>query len=238
MHLVAELFDNATAFSPPDTSITVEARRVGDRAVLQVEDRGIGMSPDQYADLNERLATPPMVDVAVSRMMGLVVVARLAARHGVKVELRPAHERGTVADVLLPSGVLVPRALAGRTHAPAGFPAVRPSIGPERRSRRRSAGDRSSAPPLALESGLGAAGGASGARRPLGRSGRRRPSTAAAADASARRLRPMVRTRPTVHRSAPEPAPGVRCRPAGSPARGLGAALTGAARRIPSARWH
>ena len=127
VHLVAELFDNATAFSPPDTSIRVEARRLGDRAVLRVEDRGIGMSPDQYAELNERLATPPMVDVAVSRMMGLVVVARLAARHGVKVELQPAHDRGTVADVLLPSGVLVPRALAGRTHAPSGFPAVRPA---------------------------------------------------------------------------------------------------------------
>ncbi|MGE5830329.1 MAG: nitrate- and nitrite sensing domain-containing protein, partial [Micromonosporaceae bacterium] len=132
VHLVAELFDNATAFSPPDSSITVEARRLGDRAVLQVEDRGIGMSPDQYADLNERLATPPLVDVAVSRMMGLVVVARLAARHSVKVELRPAQERGTVADVLLPSGVLVPRALAGRTKAPVGFPASRPPTGPQR----------------------------------------------------------------------------------------------------------
>jgi signal transduction histidine kinase len=132
VHLVAELFDNATAFSPPDSTITVEARRLGDRAVLQVEDRGIGMSPDQYEELNERLATPPMVDVAVSRMMGLVVVARLAARHSVKVELRPAQERGTVADVLLPSGVLVPRALAGRTKAPIGFPASRPPTGSQR----------------------------------------------------------------------------------------------------------
>ena len=124
VHLVAELFDNATAFSPPDSTVIVEARRFGDRAVLYVEDHGIGVSPDQLAELNERLATPPMVDVAVSRMMGLVVVARLAARHGVKVELRPAPERGTVADVLLPTSVLVPRALAGRG-APAGTPLVR-----------------------------------------------------------------------------------------------------------------
>ncbi len=145
VHLVAELFDNATAFSPPDASIAVEARRVGDRSVLHVQDRGIGMSPDQYAELNERLATPPMVDVAVSRMMGLVVVARLAARHGVKVELRPAQERGTIADVLLPSGVLVPRALAGRTQAPTGFPAARqPGMPPVRTI---------FPPPLALESG-------------------------------------------------------------------------------------
>src|SRR5581483_2219752 len=114
VHLVAELLDNATAFSPPDSAVIVEARRVGDRAVLLVEDHGIGISPEQLAEQNERLANPPMVDVAVSRMMGLVVVARLAARHGVKVELRPAQERGTIADVLLPTSVLVPRALSGR----------------------------------------------------------------------------------------------------------------------------
>jgi signal transduction histidine kinase len=153
VHLVAELFDNATAFSPPDTTVTVEARRLGDRAVLQVEDRGIGMSPDQYADLNERLATPPMVDVAVSRMMGLVVVARLAARHGVRTELRPGPERGTIADVLMPSGVLVPRALAGRGQVPTGFPAVHsPVAGPALGASQYGQGP-SFAPPLALEGG-------------------------------------------------------------------------------------
>jgi signal transduction histidine kinase len=117
VHLIAELLDNATAFSPPDSAVVVEARRVGDRAVLLVEDRGIGISPDQLTELNERLANPPVVDVAVSRMMGLVVVARLAARHGVKVELRGARERGTIADLTMPASVLVPRALAGRPAA-------------------------------------------------------------------------------------------------------------------------
>lgn len=114
VHLVAELFDNATAFSSPDSHVMVEARRVGDRASLYVEDQGIGISPEQLHDLNERLATPPQVDVAVSRMMGLVVVARLASRHGVKVELRPGTDRGTVAEVVMPTSVLVPRALSGR----------------------------------------------------------------------------------------------------------------------------
>jgi signal transduction histidine kinase len=118
VHLIAELFDNATAFSPPDSIVMVEARRVGDRAVLFVEDQGIGITPEMLADINERLATPPMVDVAVSRMMGLVVVARLGARHSIKVELRPAADRGTIADVTLPQSVLVPRALAGRGQAP------------------------------------------------------------------------------------------------------------------------
>ncbi|GIJ77298.1 Signal transduction histidine kinase [Micromonospora phaseoli] len=127
VHLVAELFDNATAFSPPDSQVLVEARRVGDRASLYVEDRGIGMSAEQLADLNERLATPPQVDVAVSRMMGLVVVARLASRHGVKVELRPGSDRGAVAEVTLPPTVLVPRALSGRGQQPPALPA---SAGP------------------------------------------------------------------------------------------------------------
>jgi signal transduction histidine kinase len=148
VHLVAELFDNATAFSPPDSTVIVEARRVGDRAVLYVEDHGIGISPDQLAELNERLATPPMVDVAVSRMMGLVVVARLAARHGVKVELRPAPERGTVADVLLPTAVLVPRALSGRGPT-AGSPLIREMPAPGQPVPPRAP----FTSPLALESG-------------------------------------------------------------------------------------
>ncbi len=111
VHLVAELFDNATSFSPPDSIVTIEARRVGDRCVLYVEDQGLGLTAEQLAEINERLATPPLVDVTVSRMMGLVVVSRLAARHGVKVELRRRAEGGTVADVTLPASVLVPRAI-------------------------------------------------------------------------------------------------------------------------------
>ncbi|GAA2619212.1 hypothetical protein GCM10010399_57820 [Dactylosporangium fulvum] len=157
VHLVAELLDNATAFSPPDSAVIVEARRVGDRAVLLVEDHGIGVSPEQLAELNDRLANPPMVDVAVSRMMGLVVVARLAARHGVKVELRAARERGTIADMTLPTGVLVPRALSGR--ATAGMPtAGMPAVGPDDMVEARPIPAASTplsplASPLALESG-------------------------------------------------------------------------------------
>ncbi|MCW2641635.1 MAG: putative sensor-like histidine kinase [Dactylosporangium sp.] len=164
VHLIAELLDNATAFSPPDSPVVVEARRVGDRAVLIVEDRGIGISPDQLRELNERLANPPMVDVAVSRMMGLVVVARLAARHGVKVELRPARERGTVADLTLPASVLVPRALAGRGGMPVAGSrelagADRPTGAPERSPL---------GPPLALESASSAVAPPIAPREPAG----------------------------------------------------------------------
>ncbi|MEV8513875.1 nitrate- and nitrite sensing domain-containing protein [Dactylosporangium sp. NPDC051484] len=153
VHLIAELLDNATAFSPPDSAVIVEARRVGDRSVLLVEDHGIGVSPEQLAELNDRLANPPMVDVAVSRMMGLVVVARLAARHGVKVELRAARERGTIADVTVPAGVLVPRALSGRPAAgmpTAGMPAAGPDDVVQARSIQSGPAPHS---PLALESG-------------------------------------------------------------------------------------
>ncbi|WP_432985657.1 nitrate- and nitrite sensing domain-containing protein [Dactylosporangium sp. CA-233914] len=163
VHLVAELLDNATAFSPPDSAVIVEARRVGDRAVLLVEDHGIGVSPEQLAELNDRLANPPMVDVAVSRMMGLVVVARLAARHGVKVELRAARERGTIADMTLPAGVLVPRALSGRVSAgmpTAGMPAVGPNDVVQARPIPSTPAPRSPlASPLALESGPAGLGG-------------------------------------------------------------------------------
>ncbi|MBE1486945.1 signal transduction histidine kinase [Plantactinospora soyae] len=148
VHLVAELFDNATAFSPPDSQVMVEARRVGDRATLYVEDRGIGITAEQLHDLNERLATPPAVDVTVSRMMGLVVVARLASRHGVQVELRPGTDRGTVADVTLPTSVLIPRALSGRAQHPGGLPPTAQSPSPAAPAQRPAFGA-----PLALESG-------------------------------------------------------------------------------------
>ncbi|GLY95590.1 nitrate- and nitrite sensing domain-containing protein [Actinoplanes sp. NBRC 103695] len=154
VHLVAELFDNATAFSPPNSTVLVEARRLGDGAILSVEDRGIGISHEQLRDLNERLANPPLVDVAVSRMMGLVVVARLANRHGVKVELRPAGaERGTVAEVGLPISVLISSSAANRL--PSGGNQPQPAFG----------GDPATtqvrpqfAEPLALESGRGGGG--------------------------------------------------------------------------------
>jgi len=151
VHLVAELFDNATAFSPPNSTVIVEARRLGDGALLSVEDRGIGISREQLRDLNERLANPPMVDVAVSRMMGLVVVARLANRHGVKVELRPSDtERGTVAEVGLTAGVLMGSANAamapgGRMPVGNGFDGGSP----------QQFGRSAFAEPLALESGRG-----------------------------------------------------------------------------------
>ena len=224
VHLVAELLDNATAFSPPDSAVIVEARRVGDRSVLLVEDHGIGVSPEQLNELNERLANPPMVDVAVSRMMGLVVVARLAARHGVKVELRAARERGTIADMTLPAGVLVPRALSGRANAgmpTAGMPAVGPNDMVQARPIPSTPAPRSPlASPLALESGPAPVGGGNGG----------------AALRHAHQQRPVRRRCP--HRRA---ADGQRLRQrcpaaAGDAARGQRAASVRSAQRLPRRR--
>ncbi|BCB86776.1 sensor histidine kinase [Phytohabitans suffuscus] len=107
VRLVAELLDNATRFSPPNTVVVADARRIRDYVLIQIEDRGLGLTEDQLEALNHRLSQPPAVDVAAFRLMGLAVVGRLASRYGVRVELRPNVEGGTVAQVTLPSGIVV-----------------------------------------------------------------------------------------------------------------------------------
>jgi len=75
-------------------------------ALLDISDRGVGMDADEMAHANWRLDNPPVVDVAVSRRMGLFVVARLASRHGIRVRLRPASMGGLTALVWLPDEVI------------------------------------------------------------------------------------------------------------------------------------
>jgi signal transduction histidine kinase len=107
IHLVAELIENATVFSPPNTPIEVRADRVGTGLVAEIEDRGLGLSAGELADINRRLATPPEFDLADSEQLGLFVVARLAARHNIRVSLRPSAYGGITAILLLPFGVIV-----------------------------------------------------------------------------------------------------------------------------------
>ncbi|GAA2165185.1 hypothetical protein GCM10010403_42330 [Glycomyces rutgersensis] len=113
VHLIAELMDNATAFSPPESPVLVEAEqmRTADSPQgairVRINDIGIGMPPGQIEDINRQLSeSADAIDLASSRMMGLVVVARLAKRHDVRVELRPGEQRGTVAEVILGEAVL------------------------------------------------------------------------------------------------------------------------------------
>ncbi|AVT33431.1 ATPase [Plantactinospora sp. BC1] len=107
VRLVAELLDNATRFSPPHTTVVADARRIRDYVLIQVEDRGLGLSEEQMDALNRRLAEPPAVDVAAFRLMGLAVVGRLAHRHDIRVDLRRNVEGGTVAQVTLPASTVV-----------------------------------------------------------------------------------------------------------------------------------
>ena len=111
-HLLAELLENATSFSPPDTAVVVSGAVSATGFVLAVSDQGIGMPPDRIAEANKLLAKPPVVGLALSRALGLHVVGSLAARHGISVELRPGAPGGVVALVALPTAVLEPRPVA------------------------------------------------------------------------------------------------------------------------------
>ncbi|MER6762622.1 MULTISPECIES: sensor histidine kinase [Amycolatopsis] len=109
VHVLAELLDNATYFSEPETKITVRAVITRKKALaIQVTDHGVGMTEERLAEVNERLADPPDLDVSVTRRMGLYVVARLAQRHGIEVRLRENEdiEGGVIARVVVPVELL------------------------------------------------------------------------------------------------------------------------------------
>jgi signal transduction histidine kinase len=109
VHLVAEIVENATTFSPEDTQVYVTGQPLTSGGVLlDITDNGVGISEQEMAHANWRLDNPPVVDVAVSRRMGLFVVGRLAARHGVRVRLRHAQSGGLTALIWLPESVASP----------------------------------------------------------------------------------------------------------------------------------
>ncbi len=104
-HILAELLDNATRYSPPDKQVGVAVWRLWDRAVVQIVDEGVGMTAERRAVHNAALLEP-QAGIGDVRSMGLHVVARLAARHGIVVELRDSSGPGTIAEVTLPAKVL------------------------------------------------------------------------------------------------------------------------------------
>ncbi|RAG84749.1 hypothetical protein DN069_15020, partial [Streptacidiphilus pinicola] len=105
-HLLAELVENATAFSPPHTKVLVAGEQVGAGYAVEIEDRGLGMGKEAIAEANRRIADAQQADLFDSDRLGLFVVSRLARRHGVRVSLRPSAYGGTTAVVLLPSALL------------------------------------------------------------------------------------------------------------------------------------
>jgi signal transduction histidine kinase len=125
-HLLAELLENATSFSPPESAVVVSGATTSNGFVLAITDQGIGMPPEKVAEANALLAKPPVVGLALSRALGLHVVGSLAARHGITVELRPGAPLGLVALVTLPSAIL-----ENQTVAPAADPVFAPDVGPD-----------------------------------------------------------------------------------------------------------
>jgi signal transduction histidine kinase len=104
---VSELIENATAFSPPQSQVLVESRQRGDGSVMiDVLDQGVGIAAAELREANHRVAGGGGVDVPVSRQMGLFVVGRLTARHGIRVRLTARAEGGTCASVLVPAGLV------------------------------------------------------------------------------------------------------------------------------------
>jgi signal transduction histidine kinase len=112
IHLLAELIENATFYSPNSTEVQVRAGRVANGFVVEIEDRGIGIGEEGLDRINERLANPPEFDPVNSDQLGLFVVARLAARHRIKVTIRQSPYGGTEAVVLLPHQIVVARGRA------------------------------------------------------------------------------------------------------------------------------
>ncbi|MFE5767223.1 nitrate- and nitrite sensing domain-containing protein [Streptomyces sp. NPDC056485] len=105
-HLLAELIENAAQFSPPHTKVRVSGEPVGAGYVLEVEDRGLGMGPESLREANRRIEQSEALDLFDSDRLGLFVVSRLSARHGVRVHLRTSPYGGTTAVVLLPNSLL------------------------------------------------------------------------------------------------------------------------------------
>ncbi len=119
IHLIAELVENATTFSPPTTRVEIRADIVGNGFAVEIEDRGLGLTAEELASINQRLASPPEFDLANSDQLGLFVVGQLAARHGIRVSLRESPYGGTTAIVLMPHSVIV-REGEARPAGPAG----------------------------------------------------------------------------------------------------------------------
>ncbi|MBI2705437.1 MAG: HAMP domain-containing protein [Actinobacteria bacterium] len=106
-HLLSELMENATHFSPPDTMVEIVGHRSDDGSyIISVSDQGIGMSAEQLAEANIQLARPPLVGLALSRSLGFIVIGRLAQRFDISVKLTASPSGGVTALVSLPTVIV------------------------------------------------------------------------------------------------------------------------------------
>ncbi|HEY6481423.1 MAG TPA: nitrate- and nitrite sensing domain-containing protein, partial [Streptosporangiaceae bacterium] len=107
IHLIAELAENATVFSPPNTPVKISGDIVGRGFAVEIEDRGLGITEERLAEINANLSDPPAFDLSGSDRLGLFIAARLARRHDIKITLRPSVYGGTSAIVIIPMALVV-----------------------------------------------------------------------------------------------------------------------------------
>jgi signal transduction histidine kinase len=121
IHMIAELAENATMFSPPNTPVVIHGDIVGKGFAVEIEDRGLGLSDERLEHVNEVLANPPPFDPSASDQLGLFVAGQLAKRHNIKITLRPSPYGGITAIVLIPQNLVVPEGSHAKDpSAPAG----------------------------------------------------------------------------------------------------------------------
>jgi signal transduction histidine kinase len=107
IHMIAELAENATIYSPPNTPVRVHGDVVGRGFAVEIEDRGLGISEEKLAEINNNLASPPQFDLSGSEQLGLFVAGQLAKRHDIRITLQGSPFGGTTAVVLIPKALVV-----------------------------------------------------------------------------------------------------------------------------------
>jgi signal transduction histidine kinase len=107
IHLIAELAENATIFSPPNSPVRIHGDIVGRGYAVEIEDRGLGLTGEKLAEINQNLAHPPQLDLTGSEQLGLFVAGQLARRHDIRITLQESPYGGVTAIVLIPNALVV-----------------------------------------------------------------------------------------------------------------------------------
>ncbi|MGP3930228.1 sensor histidine kinase [Nonomuraea sp. KM88] len=159
IHLLAEVIENAVSFSPPYTSVQVSGQLVANGYVIEIEDRGLGMKPEDLESANERIADPPEFRITGTARLGLYVVSQLAKRHDIQVVLKASPYGGTTVVVLLPQELVQldptpePQQNGGRERLPRRASAVatatKPAVGENVRTLKSARRSSDQGPPLA-----------------------------------------------------------------------------------------
>jgi anti-sigma regulatory factor (Ser/Thr protein kinase) len=189
-HMIAELVENALAFSPPDAEVEIQSRYIGDRYLIAISDQGVGMKPDDLARANGRLRGEESVLLAPTRYLGHWVVGRLAQQMSVDVQLTLSPVVGTTARVILPASLLV----AAPTIE--GVPVARPKLAPPAPPAPRAIEQTATLSPVVVEYVAAPSNGSSPAAGPSAGSKPDRP------DGTAERTRNGLAKRPVRNRSS------------------------------------